>query len=68
MVAVDAHFGYYQDHSVLSPAHELVAEILHPDKVIRRDGGHGWGVWKSLWNEVLKKRFDHDPPFQVARD
>lgn len=42
----------------LNPAHEILAAILPPDKVLRTDGGHGWRVWKPLWQEILKLRFD----------
>ena len=42
----------------LNPAHEILAEILPSDKILRTDGGHGWRVWKPLWQEILKLQFD----------
>ena len=43
----------------LNPAHEILAAVMPSDRVLRTDGGHGWRVWKPLWNEFLDRRFNH---------
>jgi pimeloyl-ACP methyl ester carboxylesterase len=40
----------------LSRSHELLARILPADRVLRVEGGHGWRVWKPLWEEILSRK------------
>ncbi len=58
----------FGERDALNPAHELLAEVLPQDRVVRRAGGHGWRVWKPLWKEVVKTRFDLHPLVQPPHD
>lgn len=43
----------------LNPAHEILAAVMPSDRVFRIDGGHGWRVWKPLWDQILTRQFNH---------
>lgn len=34
-------------------AHRLLAEVVPPERVFSRPGGHSWEVWSPLWTSLL---------------
>ena len=39
----------------LSPANQLLADILPAEQVERVDGGHKWTVWRPIFEELLQR-------------
>lgn len=50
-------------------ASQMLAELLPPDRVIVKPGGHDWETWKTLWGIMLDKQpFEVRPTTSTAKD
>jgi pimeloyl-ACP methyl ester carboxylesterase len=38
---------------VWATAHQLLGEVVPPDHIFSRPGGHAWKVWSPLWTKLL---------------
>jgi pimeloyl-ACP methyl ester carboxylesterase len=36
-------------------AHQLLADVLPPQRVVVVDGGHDWDAWRPAWRELLER-------------
>jgi pimeloyl-ACP methyl ester carboxylesterase len=45
----------YGDEDRFAWKHEVLAEALPPEHVVRIEGGHDWGTWSALWRELLTR-------------
>jgi pimeloyl-ACP methyl ester carboxylesterase len=61
-----ALFLAYGKDDRFAEAHELIADMLPPDRVIRLPGGHDWQTWLKLWEAVLGNLQAVLAPLQTA--
>jgi pimeloyl-ACP methyl ester carboxylesterase len=43
----------YGTDDVWAPAHRILGEVVPPDHIFTRPGGHAWKVWSPLWTKLL---------------